>query len=292
MKKQTWTWISAVAAMLAASGLSVRAQDAPTPPAPPASGMDTGTDSTATPPAPDSTMNSGATDSGSDSPAMRPPSMNRPDYRLLHNRDFDYQDLKQAAAVGFSDDDVARIFLIASMTGVPFRDIRDAVQRGVTFYQLIDQYSLDGSQLNDVSEEKMQIAAYEAAYEASGSDGLKRSASAQDSELQASFARFKQLNDSFPATATPSTLVFQPSAPAPEAAATETTVRAVRPAPAPVETAEETPTATVKPALSKAPVKHAAAVKQTRAYHRTRRHHMMREHQVHHTMPVYMRRGS
>lgn len=285
MTKGTWTWISAVAAMLTSSGAAVRAQDAPAPPMPPASGMDTTSTTTST--TTTGTMTDGMT-SSMDSASMHTVPSDRPDYRVLISPEFDYQDLKQAEAVGLGDDEVARIALISRMSGVPFRDIRDAVMRGETFSSLADQYNLNLSDLDDVSDEKLSIAAFESAYEATGLSGLKRTASAQDVELQSSFERFRQLNANFPATATPSTLVFDRGTPPVTTAVettteTTTTVRAALPAP--VEKVETVHTTTVRRVRTVTRVNH------VRHY----RHHAVRvrrHHQYHHHMPSYMNHGS
>ena len=287
MKKHNLTWISAVAAMLGASGLGVRAQDAPAPPAPPMppmSGTDTTTTTTST-----STMTTGTMSGGMannvDSPSMRAPSNDHPDYSVLISPAYDYQDLKQAEAVGLGDDNIARISIISRMTGVSFREIRDAVERGETFFSLVDQYNLNRRDLDNLTDEKLRIAAFESAYESTGS-GWKRTASTEDTQLEAMYARFKQINDTFPATATPSTLVFE-RGPAPaqtfaQTTETTTTVRATRPAP--VETVEMAP----PPVARVRTVTHVTTVKHVRRYRR----HVARRHQVHHHMPTYMRRGS
>lgn len=320
MTKRTWTWLSAVAAMLAASGTGLRAQDAPAAPAPPAPPMsDTGTgadattnatdststtttssDSTTTTTSSGSTMNngtmnngmSGGTNSSSMSMTSRSPmSSDRPDYSVLLDRDYDYQDLKQAEAVGLGDDNVAKISLISRISAVPFRQIRNAVERGETFYQLANRYSLNLGDIADVSDEKLRIASYLAAYEASGLSGLKRTASASDTQLEASFARFRALNASFPATATPSTLTFERGpAPAVQTTAETTTVRATRTEAVTTETVQAVPV--VKTIRT---VRRVRTVTRTPKRHTMRRHHavrMHRHHQVHHHLPRYMHRGS
>jgi len=216
-------------------------------------------------------------------------SSDRPDYSVLLDSNLDYQELKKAKATGYSDKEVATISQIARLTGVPFRDIYEAVLRGVTFFQLADRYNLSLSDIHEISDEQTRIAAFESAYEATGS-GFRRVASAQNTELEAMYSRFREMNANFPPTATPITLTFQPR-PSEMTTTVETTTETttVRAAPveAPVETVKTVQPA-VKPVHRVVRVTHAKRVRAVR--HRTVR--VQRRHQVHHHLPVYMRRGS
>ncbi|MDQ2688169.1 MAG: fasciclin domain-containing protein, partial [Armatimonadota bacterium] len=67
---------------------------------------------------------------------------------------------------------VAVVAKIAEKTGMPFRSIADAVLRGDTFAKLADVYNLKLQDVLDVKDEKMKIAAYEAAYQNTGKMGM------------------------------------------------------------------------------------------------------------------------
>lgn len=99
------------------------------------------------------------------------------DYSVLGNPDFNYTDLKKAKAEGFSDNEVASIAKLAHYSGVPFTSITDRVLHGTTFSTLATQYAVRLGDVLDVTDEKDKIAAYETAYEATGTMALKNSES-------------------------------------------------------------------------------------------------------------------
>ncbi len=136
--KRNFVLVGAVAAMLA-FGTGVRAQDATTPAAMPMSGDMSGG------------MMSGT-----------------PDFKMLNNKTFDYTDLMAAKARGLSEDQVATVAKIADKTGMPFRDISDAVIRGVTFAKMADMYNLKLNDVLDVNDEKAKIDTYKMTYEMTG----------------------------------------------------------------------------------------------------------------------------
>lgn len=94
------------------------------------------------------------------------------DYSLLADKTLDYTSLQAAKARGLTDDEVAVVAKIAEKTGMPFRGIADAVVRGETFAKLADMYNLKLQDVLDVKDEKMKIAAYEAAYQNTGKRGM------------------------------------------------------------------------------------------------------------------------
>lgn len=91
-----------------------------------------------------------------------------PDFKMLNNKTFDYTDLMAAKARGLSDDQVATVAKIADKTGVPFRDVADAVIRGVTFAKMADMYNLRLQDVLDVNDEKAKIDTYKTTYEMTG----------------------------------------------------------------------------------------------------------------------------
>lgn len=152
---RNWAIAAAVTAMLAASTAGVRAQDTTTPgtTTPPGTNATSGT-STSAAPAPlggtsgsmdnspngsstttSGTSTSGNMSSGSMSGGMSSGSMSggSMDYSILSNPNYDYVDLAQAKARGLSDNQIATIAKIAKESGVPFRTISAAVERGQTF---------------------------------------------------------------------------------------------------------------------------------------------------------------
>ncbi len=98
------------------------------------------------------------------------------DYSVLGNMDLNYTDLKKAKAEGFSDSEVASMENIHRYSGVPFIDIADRVLHGTTFSTLATQYNLNLADVLEVADEKDKIAAYETAYEATGTMALKNTA--------------------------------------------------------------------------------------------------------------------
>lgn len=203
---RNWAIASAVAAMLASSAAGVRAQDATaTPPASsPTTAPNNGTvvpDSSATGAAQqpnaapttgatstDSTttgsmstgsttampMSNGSTSSGSMSNGSMPGMMSgtmTPDYKILSNPNYDYIDLQQAKARGLSDSQIATVAKIAQESGVPFRMVSAAVERGETFPMLATEYNLKLADVYESDKEKMQIANYISTYESIGTKG-------------------------------------------------------------------------------------------------------------------------
>lgn len=146
---QTWAIAGAVAAMLAASTASVRAQDAPATPAP------------APMAAPMPMAASGSMGTGSMSGGMM-------DYSILSNPTYDYVDLKQAKARGLSDSQIATVAKIAKESYMPFSEVARAVERGQTFPALAAEYNLKLADVYEADKEKGQIADYIATYESIG----------------------------------------------------------------------------------------------------------------------------
>jgi len=90
------------------------------------------------------------------------------DYHLLNNPHYDYVDLQQAKARGLSDSQIATIAKIASMTGMSFREVSAAVERGETFPMLATEYNLKINDVYENDKEKQQIANYITTYESIG----------------------------------------------------------------------------------------------------------------------------
>lgn len=159
-----WAIAGAVAAMLAVSTAAVQAQA-------PDSTMPM-TDSTAPMPGAgsmDSTGGVGSAMSGGMDANMS--SNMKMDYSILSNRNYDYVDLQQAKAHGYSDSQVASIATIAAKSGYSFRTVLAAVDRGESFPMLASKYNLRIGDVYSNDKEKQEIANYMAAYESIESKG-------------------------------------------------------------------------------------------------------------------------
>lgn len=172
---RNWAIAGAVAAMMAASTMGVRAQDAAAPMAtPPAAPAPDATTPPATP-APDASMPMAP------APApMAPSAMPAPmsgsmsgaaptDYSILSNRYFDYVDLQQARARGLSESQIATVVKISKLTGLSFRRVSAAVERGETFPSLATQYNLRLNDVYEIDKEKQDIADYTSLYDVASS---------------------------------------------------------------------------------------------------------------------------
>ena len=165
MRKMTRNWAvaGAVAAMLAASTAAVRAQDAT---------MGTMDNS--------GNMSSGSMSGGTWS-----------NYSILNNRTFDHVDLQQAKARGFSDSQIATTAKIAKETGMSFRMVSAAVERGETFASLAAEYGLNLGDVYSNDKEKQEISDYDSAYESekalgSGSGSMMNDSMASGSDMSGS----------------------------------------------------------------------------------------------------------
>ena len=192
-KTTNWAIAGAVAAMLAASTAGVRAQDAnanpTTSPGTTTTVPDSSATGAATPPgtsgapgtgvggtAPSAptdnssststsgSMSSGSTTSGSMS--SEPLSGSTTDYSILSNRNYDYVDLEQAKARGLSDNQIATIAKISKESGIPFRAVSAAVERGETFPVLAAESNLKLADVYSADKEKQEIADYISSFEA------------------------------------------------------------------------------------------------------------------------------
>ena len=161
---RNWAVASAVAAMLASAASGAFAQDATstTPMAPAMPG-----NNSPMPTTPGTPMNSTASMPMSNDMPMNMPT----DYWILNNRVFDAVDLQQSRARGLSDNQIATIVKIARKTGLSYRYVASAVERGETFPELASKYNLRLSDVYDVDKEKQQIADYTSLSEAASSLG-------------------------------------------------------------------------------------------------------------------------
>lgn len=136
---RNWAVAGAVAAMLAASTTAVRAQDA----------------------------NSGTMDNSNMSGGMSTMATTMSSsFAILNNPVYDYIDLQQAKASGLSDSQIATIAKIAKKTGMPFRTVSAAVERGDTFASIASQSNMRLADVYDNDTEKQEISDYNTAYEA------------------------------------------------------------------------------------------------------------------------------
>jgi len=119
-------------------------------------------------------MSNGSMSNGSMSNGSMPGMMSgtmTPDYKILSNPNYDYIDLQQAKARGLSDSQIATVAKIAQESGVPFRMVSAAVERGETFPMLATEYNLKLADVYESDKEKMQIANYISTYESIGTKG-------------------------------------------------------------------------------------------------------------------------
>lgn len=104
----------------------------------------------------------------------RPP-LNEPlDYGKLYNPVYDYDDIVRAKTAFMSDDDVARVLKMVKRSGLPFRYFVAAYARKEPFTKLAKRAGVGMAELKNVSEEKDELAAYEAAYLATGEGARRR----------------------------------------------------------------------------------------------------------------------
>jgi uncharacterized surface protein with fasciclin (FAS1) repeats len=87
------------------------------------------------------------------------------DYKILSNRYFNYSDLSQARARGLSESEIASVVKIAKETGLPFREVSAAVERGETFPALATEYGIRLGDVYNVDKEKQDISDYTTLYE-------------------------------------------------------------------------------------------------------------------------------
>lgn len=100
-------------------------------------------------------------------------SMDKVDFGLLSNHNFNYSDLKGASASGYSDDEIATMQMISEKSGTPFSQIFHRVQGGTTFATLAYESNIPITDIYNTSDEKQKIADYETAYEMTGSGAMK-----------------------------------------------------------------------------------------------------------------------
>ncbi len=196
---RNWAIVGAVATMLAASTAAVHAQATGTPSstAPNSNAtvpdnstpgtLPSGTATTTTPAAGDTsgtgssgsdTSNSSASDSMSGSM-----SSGMPNYHILSNPHYDYVDLMQARARGLSDSQIATIAKIARKSGMSFRTVSAAVERGETFPMLATEYNLNLADVYESDKEKQQIADYISTYESIGTKSGSMMGSSMDTSM-------------------------------------------------------------------------------------------------------------
>lgn len=96
------------------------------------------------------------------------------DYGALNNRIYSYQDMAEAKAHSLSDRQIARIAKIARLSGRTFRPVAQALYRGETFTLVAEHYNVKPADLRDLDREIDDIAAYQAAYEATGKMGARQ----------------------------------------------------------------------------------------------------------------------
>jgi uncharacterized surface protein with fasciclin (FAS1) repeats len=105
------------------------------------------------------------------------------DYTVLINSPFDYTDLNQAKAEGYSDSEIATMAKISVMAGVPFDDVVHQAQAGQTAPFIADKYNLRMYDVWDASDYQAKIAAYKLAYENTGANRVRSLVAAEQQEM-------------------------------------------------------------------------------------------------------------
>ncbi len=100
------------------------------------------------------------------------------DYSKLYNPYYDYFDIVSAKAHGFRDDDVAKAVKIAEKTRFTFQHVVDLKFVGRSWSQIADEAGLPNNGLKNVDKEKDEVAAYEAAFFATGFENQRRDSEA------------------------------------------------------------------------------------------------------------------
>jgi uncharacterized surface protein with fasciclin (FAS1) repeats len=104
------------------------------------------------------------------------------DYSVLINSPFDYLDLNQARAEGFSDSQIASIAKIASEAGVPFNEVAQLALNGLAFPTISDKYGLRTFDYLDNGDMLNRIAVYRAAYDNTGANDVRNLVAASEQE--------------------------------------------------------------------------------------------------------------
>jgi uncharacterized surface protein with fasciclin (FAS1) repeats len=108
------------------------------------------------------------------------------DYTVLVNSPFDYTDLCQAHAEGFSDREIAVIAKISAESGAPFEDIAHEALAGQSFPTIADRYNLRLYDVLDASDYQDKIRDYKAAYRNTGANDVKNLVASEQQEMYTS----------------------------------------------------------------------------------------------------------
>jgi hypothetical protein len=209
-----------------------------------------------------------------------------PDYKVLMNKPYDYNDLMAAKTKGYDDSHIAVFANIAEKAGVPFNQIVGDVDRGLTFAAIGQKYGLTDSQIYDAQNNITEIKEYKTAYlgvTPPYSDLYAQAVSRRDQSLMARALAPSPLPTLSPIAMSTSTetVAVTPTpvvTPTPPMATAETLTPAKRPV-----LAHRTMTKTVRVA---APVRHRRYSRITRRhrYNTMRRPMHMKSYRTHRTM--------
>lgn len=107
-------------------------------------------------------------------PTYSMPSVPLSSFMLLNKKmNFDYTDLEQAKAEGYSERQVATMAKIADKSGQPFSQIRVLVDAGYSFASIAEMFNGNLYDIYHVSDYKDLIRDYKTAYEATGYNSVK-----------------------------------------------------------------------------------------------------------------------
>lgn len=166
MTTRTLSMAAAVAAMLAFAPMVARADDTAT----------TTTSTTTT------TTQFVPIDIVTINPPPMGPNGERIDYSVLTTRNFDYVDLSQAKAEGFSDHDIAVMAKISDKAGVPFSDIKQLALDGMAYPTIADKFGLNTPDVWKVDDYERRVSMYKVAYENTGDMAVRNLVAASQQE--------------------------------------------------------------------------------------------------------------
>jgi uncharacterized surface protein with fasciclin (FAS1) repeats len=104
------------------------------------------------------------------------------DYSILATRNFDYVDLNQARAEGFSHHDIAVMAKISDKAGVPFEEVKQLALDGMAYPTIAAKFGLSPTAVWKVDEYERRIAMYRVAYENTGDNAVRNLVAASQEE--------------------------------------------------------------------------------------------------------------
>lgn len=107
------------------------------------------------------------------------------DYSQLYNNTYDFADLMQAKALDASDDLIARMLKLARFSHCTFQEIAHQSADGLSIAVIAEKHGVPYAWLDNVDKEKDEIAAYIAAYQATGLQSVRRQTLQKNEDIAA-----------------------------------------------------------------------------------------------------------